>query len=269
MFPCLGRLDENGGFGETRMPLAGSLLLDRIPVAQCAFVPFGESLEGEQHLAEFGIDVFAAVTADQRGMARPRGPRCDVGAVEGHATMRTSSNEEVAAGNGSRAVGPHRALGLAGVPRRPLGVVVRRTGYHLPPVAGLGATRGAAGSVVRARWNGPRVDSIAGWGASRCSPSTKWAIPTIDSVSPTTRWTGRSSTTARRFVVGDRHERTDYHVLTFAHRDECQSHPTRPGTPGHPGTADPARTARREPLGVAVADAGAVGGGPVEAGACP
>jgi hypothetical protein len=52
------------------------------------------------------------------------------------------------------------------------------------------------------------------------------------------------------FVVGDRHERTDYHVLTFAHRDECQSHPTRPGTPGHPGTADPARTVRREPLGV-------------------
>ena len=44
------------------------------------------------------------------------------------------------------------------------------------------------------------------------------------------------------FVVGDRRERTDYHVLTFAHRDECQSHPTRPGTPGHPGTADPART---------------------------
>ena len=52
------------------------------------------------------------------------------------------------------------------------------------------------------------------------------------------------------FVVGDRRERTDYHVLTFAHRDECQSHPTRPGTPGHPGTADPARTPRREPLGV-------------------
>ena len=83
--PLLGPLDENGGFGETRMPLAGSLLLDRIPVAQCAFVPFGESLEGEQHLAEFGLDVFAAVTSDQRGMARPEGLRCDVGAVEGHA----------------------------------------------------------------------------------------------------------------------------------------------------------------------------------------
>ncbi|HVD70033.1 MAG TPA: choice-of-anchor Q domain-containing protein [Actinomycetota bacterium] len=83
--PLLGPLDENGGFGETRMPLAGSLLLDRIPAPQCGFVPFGESLEGEQHLAEFGLNVFAAVTSDQRGMSRPEGLRCDVGAVEGHA----------------------------------------------------------------------------------------------------------------------------------------------------------------------------------------
>ena len=30
--PLLAPLDENGGFGETRMPLAGSLLLDQIPV---------------------------------------------------------------------------------------------------------------------------------------------------------------------------------------------------------------------------------------------
>jgi hypothetical protein len=33
----------------------------------------------------------------------------------------------------------------------------------------------------------------------------------------------------------------DFVLLTFAHRDECQSAPTRPGTPGSPGTADPAR----------------------------
>ena len=33
---------------------------------------------------------------------------------------------------------------------------------------------------------------------------------------------------------------SDYMFLTFAHRDECQTDPTRPGTPGSPGTADPA-----------------------------
>ena len=70
------------------------------------------------------------------------------------------------------------------------------------------------------------------------------------------------------FVVGDRHERTDYHVLTFAHRDECQSHPTRPGTPGHPGTARPRSHGTAGTPRSAVAEAGAVGGGPVEAGAC-
>ena len=94
--PLFAPLDENGGFGETRMPFAGSLVLDRIAVAQCAFVPFDEVLEGEQHLAEFGIDVFAAVTTDQRGMSRPEGLRCDVGAVEGQ-PMKGASNEEVGA----------------------------------------------------------------------------------------------------------------------------------------------------------------------------
>ena len=33
----------------------------------------------------------------------------------------------------------------------------------------------------------------------------------------------------------------DYIFLKFAHRDNCQSAPTRPGTPGSPGTADPAK----------------------------
>jgi hypothetical protein len=49
--------------------------------------------------------------------------------------------------------------------------------------------------------------------------------------------------------VGEPHERSDYHFLKFAHRDDCQSHPTRPGTPAHPGTADPARTAGGGSLG--------------------
>jgi hypothetical protein len=81
--PILGPLGQNGGFGETRMPLPGSVLLDQIPAASCSFVPFGAALEGEQHLAEFDIEPFAAVTMDQRGMPRPQGARCDIGAVEG------------------------------------------------------------------------------------------------------------------------------------------------------------------------------------------
>lgn len=34
--------------------------------------------------------------------------------------------------------------------------------------------------------------------------------------------------------------RPDFMFLKFAHRDECQSDTTKPGTPGRPGTADPA-----------------------------
>ena len=75
-------LADNGGLGETRMPEPGSPVLDRIPAGACGFVPFGYSLEGEQHLGQFGIDPLAPITADQRGVARPQGAGCDVGAVE-------------------------------------------------------------------------------------------------------------------------------------------------------------------------------------------
>ena len=75
-------LADNGGLGETRMPEPGSPVLDWIPAGACGFVPFGYSLEGEQHLGQFGIDPLAPITADQRGVARPQGAGCDVGAVE-------------------------------------------------------------------------------------------------------------------------------------------------------------------------------------------
>ena len=75
-------LADNGGLGETRMPEPGSPVLDWIPASACGFVPFGYSLEGEQHLGQFGIDPLAPITADQRGVARPQGAGCDVGAVE-------------------------------------------------------------------------------------------------------------------------------------------------------------------------------------------
>ena len=75
-------LGEYGGIGETRMPDPGSPVVDWIPASACNFVPFGYSLEGEQHLEQFGIDPLAPVTADQRGVSRPQGAGCDAGAVE-------------------------------------------------------------------------------------------------------------------------------------------------------------------------------------------
>ncbi len=80
--PMLGELGQNGGFGETRHPLTGSPVLDRIPAAECNFQPFGDVLEGEQHLDGLVADRLALAATDQRGSPRPQGPACDVGAVE-------------------------------------------------------------------------------------------------------------------------------------------------------------------------------------------
>jgi hypothetical protein len=62
--PLLGPLAANGGPTLTRLPSATSPLLDRIPVASCQ--------DGSS----------AGITTDQRGVVRPQGVGCDVGAVE-------------------------------------------------------------------------------------------------------------------------------------------------------------------------------------------
>jgi hypothetical protein len=80
--PLLGPLADNGGPTETRLPQPGSSAVDRIPNAACMFIPFGEALEGEQHLGQFGIDVLAPITTDQRAISRPQLAGCDAGAVE-------------------------------------------------------------------------------------------------------------------------------------------------------------------------------------------
>jgi len=60
--PLLGSLASNGGLTQTELPQTGSPLVDAIPTADCG--------------AGVGI------TTDQRGVTRPQGPGCDVGAVE-------------------------------------------------------------------------------------------------------------------------------------------------------------------------------------------
>jgi len=56
----LGALANNGGASETRAPQTGSPLIDAIPTGSCA----------------------AGITTDQRGVTRPQGDGCDIGAVE-------------------------------------------------------------------------------------------------------------------------------------------------------------------------------------------
>jgi hypothetical protein len=80
--PKLGALHLNGGYGETRLPEPGSPVLDLIPPGSCRFGPFGNALEGEQHLEGLVGDRLALVATDQRGVARPQGLGCDAGAVE-------------------------------------------------------------------------------------------------------------------------------------------------------------------------------------------
>jgi len=58
--PLLGPLAENGGPTRTRLPAAGSLLVNVIPTSDTALCS----------------------GTDQRGISRPQGPACDVGSVE-------------------------------------------------------------------------------------------------------------------------------------------------------------------------------------------
>jgi hypothetical protein len=62
--PQLGALGDNGGPTPTRLPAPTSPLLDAIPADACRA---GDA---------------AAVTTDQRGISRPQGVGCDIGAVE-------------------------------------------------------------------------------------------------------------------------------------------------------------------------------------------
>jgi hypothetical protein len=62
--PLLGALGANGGPTPTRLPQPGSPLIDAITATSCQ------------------ADGATGITTDQRGVARPQGVGCDIGAVE-------------------------------------------------------------------------------------------------------------------------------------------------------------------------------------------
>jgi hypothetical protein len=64
-----GAVANNGGSTPTLLPQAGSPLIDFIPAARCQF------------------DGASGVTTDQRGITRPQGAGCDIGAVEVQAAI--------------------------------------------------------------------------------------------------------------------------------------------------------------------------------------
>jgi hypothetical protein len=80
--PMLNPLGDNGGFGETRLPQAGSPVLERMADADCKLSHFDDVLQvGDQHLDGL-VDRRALMANDQRGVVRPQGTNCDVGSVE-------------------------------------------------------------------------------------------------------------------------------------------------------------------------------------------
>ena len=82
--PVLGALANNGGPTDTRLPLSGSPLIDAIPATTCT---------------TFGI------TVDQRGVTRPSGNGCEIGAVE-IGTVETANLDitKVVTGTGGNSV---------------------------------------------------------------------------------------------------------------------------------------------------------------------
>ena len=87
--PKLGPLEDNGGPTPTHALRPGSPAINHIPAEDCE------------------------VTTDQRGVPRPQGPRCDIGAFEfrvpadanGDGVVNTADLRAVAAAIGGQAVG--------------------------------------------------------------------------------------------------------------------------------------------------------------------
>jgi hypothetical protein len=258
--PMLAELGDNGGLGETRVPLPNSPALDRIPVGDCSFAPFGYALEGEQHLGAFGIDPLAPVTTDQRGVGRAQGEGCDVGAVElGSAPPPAPASlpePRAPEGEGAPTSEPDGQEGPIPASTTPEPMARETAPTLAPRQRGRGRSVGARGARSQVGAMERRVDFI------------ERRIEIMERIARRYRQFGRCLTRVPVSEYGDRDHRfgfhyderdgtgldrrpalardsdrrnPDYTFLKFDRRDACQSAPTRPGTPERPGTADPAK----------------------------
>ncbi len=264
--PMLEALADNGGRGETRLPLPGSPVLDRIPVGQCAFTPFGYDLEGEQHLARFGIDPLAPITTDQRGVGRPQDLGCEVGAVELSSLPPASPPSLPTPRQPEPGDGPTSGMGDHDLDSsRPVAPALRtvQKGHKASPRRQDRRRHGGRSLRSKVR----RLEKQFAFNQGRVELMERIArnfrhwmtcvspLPVSEYGDPDHRsgflyderdGTGLDRRPALAVGTGNR-GRPDYLFLKFAHRDDCQSAPTRPGTPGSPGTGDNAK--QRAPQG--------------------
>ena len=237
--PLFGGLYDNGGFGETLLPSDASPLLDRIPSDRCRVKPWGYSLEGEQHLEEFGIDPVARVTTDQRSLARPQGGGCDIGAVE------RGSADSARPGPRMRLTVPEIAKG-----RPPAPIYTDAGAEASGGPAALGTKRRASGRSTLERVRA-QLASVAR-ALKPLNQSTKrfhhWMrcvsqIPVSEFGDPDHRFgylyderNGTGLDRAPALAIDRGAGRPDYIFLRFARRQGCDSAATVPG-----GTADAAK----------------------------
>ena len=237
--PRLDELAYNGGHGATRMPESDSPVLDRIPPDACAAIPFGENLEGEQHLGQFGVNPIAPVDADQRHVPRPQQGECDIGAVE-----RGPDDGSSSGGGGVSA--PPLARGPAPEPRSSPEPSPEASGRNARGKPGQGSIKAKLDRLVRfLRPLTGAANRFRKW--RRCISH----VPVSELGDPNHRfgfaYDERDGTGADRraaLIVDRRRGRPDYAFLRFASRRRCNSEPVVPG-----GTAEPARALARTSRG--------------------
>jgi hypothetical protein len=234
--PMLGALGANGGIGQSRMPLAGSPVLDMIPPAECGFTPFGYDLEGEQHLAQFGIDPLAPIAADQRGIGRPQGDGCEVGAVE----VRAGEVASAAAATPEPARDVDVSLAAAAAAQRAAASANKRSRFRVPKAASVGRQVAHIERMVKV------MERIARRFKRFMACTSPVRVSEYGDHDHRFGFAYDEDDGAgldrRRALAVDkgRRKRSDYRFLDFALRRKCRSATTRYGTAENPGTADPA-----------------------------
>ena len=123
---ALGALANNGGPTDTRLPPVGSAVIDKIPAA--------------------GGCNGAGVITDQRGIARPQGAACDIGAVETGATIGVGATTTALGTSGSPSIAGQAVTFTATVSgAAPTGIV---TFYDGASILGTGTLAGGVATLI-------------------------------------------------------------------------------------------------------------------------